>query len=106
MIVTNRFTPATPADQRTELGQAAKQFEAIFVRQMLSAARQAKLADGLFDNSAVEQFQSMQDAHMADLVSEKGGLGLAATIERQLSNHIGSGAPAPAPDADGGTGTP
>lgn len=96
MIVSNRFTPATPADQRAELGKAARQFEAIFVRQMLSAARQAKLADGLFDNSAVEQFRSMQDSHLADLISEKGGLGLAATIERQLSSHLGGA------DAGGG----
>jgi flagellar protein FlgJ len=78
-----------PADQRADLAKAAKQFEAIFVRQMLAAARKANLGEGLFDNSAVEQFQSMQDAKLADLVSDKGGLGLAGTIEKQLSAHIG-----------------
>ncbi|MBY8824455.1 rod-binding protein [Sphingomonas colocasiae] len=82
-----------PAEQQAQLGKAAQQFEAIFVRQMLAAAHKAKLADGLFDNSAVEQFQSMQDSRLADIVSENGGLGLARTIEQQLSRQIGGNAP-------------
>lgn len=82
-----------PADQKAALGKAAQQFEAIFVRQMLAAANKAKLADGLFDNSAVEQFRSMQDSRFADIVSENGGLGLARTIERQLSRQIGGDTP-------------
>ena len=77
-----------PADQKAELAQAAKQFEAIFVRQMLAAARKASLAEGMFDNSAVEQFQSMQDSQVADLVAERGGLGLGKSIEQQLSSQI------------------
>lgn len=94
MIVDNALPIAhKAADQKVELAKAAKQFEAIFVRQMLAAARKASLGEGLFDNSAVEQFQSMQDSNVADLVSEKGGLGLAATIERQLSGFIGGGKP-------------
>lgn len=94
MMITNSMPLAPkPADQKTELGKAAKQFEAIFVRQMLAAAHKAKLADGLFDNSAVEQFQTMQDSNLADLVSENGGLGLARTIEQQLSHKIGGKAP-------------
>lgn len=94
MMITNSMSVAPkPADQKVELGKAAKQFEAIFVRQMLAAAHKAKLADGLFDNSAVEQFQSMQDSRFADIVSENGGLGLARTIEQQLSRQIGGKAP-------------
>jgi peptidoglycan hydrolase FlgJ len=86
----NLALPLAPkaADQKAELGKAAKQFEAIFVRQMLAAARKASLGEGLFDNSAVEQFQSMQDSQIADLVSERGGLGLGKTIEQQLSGHL------------------
>lgn len=76
------------ADQSKELAKVSKQFEAIFVRKMLAAARQASLGEGLFDNSAVEQFRTMQDDKLADLVAEK-GLGLAATIEKQLAHHIG-----------------
>ncbi len=94
MMITNSMSVAPkPADQKAELGKAAQQFEAIFVRQMLAAAHKAKLADGLFDNSAVEQFQSMQDSRFADIVSENGGLGLARTIEQQLSRQIGGKVP-------------
>jgi peptidoglycan hydrolase FlgJ len=88
MIVGPSLSQAKPADQRAELARAAKQFEAIFVRQMLAAARKASLGEGLFDNASVEQFQSMQDARFADIVAERGGLGLGKTIEQQLSQHF------------------
>jgi flagellar protein FlgJ len=81
---------AKPADQTAELDKAATQFEAIFIRQMLAAARKASLSGGLFDNQATEQFQSMQDSNYADMMSQHGGLGLAKTIAQQLSNHPGS----------------
>jgi flagellar protein FlgJ len=93
MIVSNP-TPATsltpkPADEKAELEKAATRFEAIFIRQMLAAARKASLSDGLFDNSATEQFQTMQDSNYADLMAGHGGLGLAKTIAQQLSNRPG-----------------
>jgi flagellar protein FlgJ len=90
MIVTDPIPTSKPADQRAELGKAAKQFEAIFVRQMLAAARKASLSDGLFDNSATEQFQTMQDSNFADLMAEHGNLGLSKTIEQQLSTRVGT----------------
>ena len=94
MIVSNALSTAPkPADQKVELAKASKQFEAIFVRQMLAAARKASLGEGLFDNSAVEQFQSMQDSQVADLVAERGGLGLGKSIERQLSSQIDGAKP-------------
>ena len=91
MIVGSSTSAARPADQRADLARAAKQFEAIFVRQMLAAARKASLGEGLFDNSSVEQFQSMQDAQFADIVAERGGLGLGKTIEQQLSQQLDGG---------------
>jgi flagellar protein FlgJ len=94
MIVSNATSATSltpkPADQKAELDKAATQFEAIFIRQMLAAARKASLSDGLFDSSATEQFQTMQDSNYADLMSQHGGLGLAGTIARQLSSRPGS----------------
>jgi flagellar protein FlgJ len=94
-MIVNGATPHTslaarPADEKLALEKAAKQFEAIFIRQMLAAARKASLADGLFDNQATEQFQTMQDSNYADLMAEHGGLGLARTIAQQLSSRPGS----------------
>ena len=92
MIVSNPTASPTPkpADQKAELAKAATQFEAIFVRQMLTAARKASLSDGLFDSSATEQFQTMQDSNFADLMAEHGGLGLAKSIVQQLSGRLDS----------------
>jgi flagellar protein FlgJ len=94
-MIVGSATPNTsltpkPADQKADLEKAATQFEAIFIRQMLAAARKASLSGGLFDNQATEQFQSMQDSQYADLMSQHGGLGLAKTIAQQLSNRPGS----------------
>ncbi len=87
---TNTSITPKPADQKAELDKAAQQFEAIFVRQMLAAARKASLSDGLFDNQATEQFQTMQDSNYADMMAQHGGLGLAKTIAQQLSSRPGS----------------
>jgi flagellar protein FlgJ len=87
---TNTALTPKPADQKTALAKAATQFEAVFFRQMLAAARKASLSDGLFDSSSTEQFQTMQDSNYADLMAEHGGLGLAKTIVQQLSSRLGS----------------
>jgi flagellar protein FlgJ len=89
MIAINPLSAPKATDQKAELSKAAKQFEAIFARQLLTAARKASLGDGLFDNKATEEFQSMQDSQFADLMAEHGGLGLAKTIEQQLSTRLG-----------------
>ncbi|MES2493164.1 MAG: rod-binding protein [Pseudomonadota bacterium] len=82
--------PAAANPERRKLAQAAQQFEAIFVRQMLAAARTAKPAgeDGLFGGQAMDTFQSLQDERFAQIAAERGAFGLAAAIERQLSAQV------------------
>ncbi len=76
--------------ERERLTQAAQQFEAIFLRQMLAAARSAELGgEELFGGQGEETFREMQDSHFAQIASESGALGLAATIEAQLARHLG-----------------
>lgn len=77
-----------PASERKQLAQAARQFEAIFVRQMLAQARKAGFGDALFGNQAADTFRQMQDERFADIAADKGMLGLAATIERQLAGRL------------------
>ena len=85
--------------ERQKLAAAAKQFEAIFVRQMLAAARAAKPAgdDNLFGGQAMDTFNSMQDERFAQIAAERGAFGLASAIERQLAAQVGEG-PARSPD--------
>ena len=73
---------------RAQLAAAAKQFEAIFVRQMLAAARKSDFGGDALDGQGLATFRTMQDAHFADLAADTGAFGLAKMIERQLSAQL------------------
>ena len=74
---------------REQLAAAARQFEAIFVRQMLAQARKADFGEPLFGGQALDTFRTMQDEHFADIAGKSGALGLAAQIEAQLARFVG-----------------
>jgi flagellar protein FlgJ len=78
---------ATPpqANEKARLQKVAKQFEAVFLRQMIGSMRQADLGDGALDSSATEQFRDMADARTADSMAEKGGFGVADLLMRQFA---------------------
>lgn len=82
---------AAPSGDRAQLAKAAKDFEAIFVRQMLSSARKASagLGEDLFGNDAVQTFRDMQDSRLADTMAQTGALGLAKQIEAHLARFAG-----------------
>lgn len=83
---------ASHGTDRERLAGAAKAFEAIFVRQMLSAARQAGFGDSLLGGGqGLETFRAMQDSHFADLAANTGALGLARQIELQLARQLPPG---------------
>lgn len=79
---------ASHGSDRVQLARAAKQFEAIFVRQMLAAARKTDLSDGALGGEGLQTFRAMQDEHFADIASDTGAFGLAKMIERQLSAQL------------------
>jgi len=96
MDIASPLSAGSPAGgERARLAEAARQFEAIFVRQMLSAARASDFGgDDLFGGQAEETFREMQDANFAEIATGTGSLGLAASIEAQLARFIG-------PDTEG-----
>ena len=75
--------------ERAKLAAAAKQFEAIFIRQMLSAARQTDFGGGLFDSEALGTFRQMQDERFAEIAAQTGAFGIAKQIEAQLASQLG-----------------
>lgn len=81
------IAPAAKSE-REQLAASARQFEAIFVRQMLASARKAGFGDALFGNQAADTFHQMQDERFADIAADKGMLGLAAAIEKQLAHKL------------------
>lgn len=81
---------AAPNDAQA-LKAAARQFEAVFLRQMIGSMRSASLGDGLLDSSASDQFRDLSDARTADAMAEKGALGIAEMLLKQFG---GAGEPA------------
>lgn len=73
---------------RAQLAEAARKFEAIFLRQMLAAARKTEFGAPLFGGEGLKTFRTMQDEHFADLASQSRAFGLAAQIEAQLARHL------------------
>ncbi len=66
--------------------EAARQFEALFVQQMLKSMRDATPKGGMFDSDETRMYQSLLDQQMAmQLSTRAGGIGLAKVIERQLN---------------------
>ena len=65
--------------------EVAKQFEAIFVSNVLKGMRDAKLADGIADNDQSKFYKEMYDQQLAVHLSGKPGVGLADLIVKQLS---------------------
>ncbi len=86
------LSPPAPKSEREQLAGAAKQFEAIFVRQMLAAARKSSFGESMLGSEALGTFHQMQDDRFADIAAERGSFGLAKMIEAQLSARVGAGA--------------
>lgn len=84
---------ASHGTDREQLAAAARQFEAIFLRQMLAAARKADFGSGLIQGQGLETFRTMQDEHFADTVAQTGAFGLAAMIERHLAAQFAAPPP-------------
>lgn len=70
------------------LEAAAKQFEAIFVQQMLKSMRDASLAEGLFDSDESKFYQDMFDKQISLSMTKERGIGLADMIIKQLQATI------------------
>lgn len=85
------------ASELEQLKAAAKQFEAIFTRQVMKSMRSAKLSeDDLFGSDASDQFRDMQDSNMADDLAGKGAFGIADLLVRQFQARVSSATPATA----------
>lgn len=74
------------------LRAAAREFEAIFVRQMLSAARKASFGENLFASQGQDTFRQMQDDRFAEIAAQRGVFGIAAMLEAQLAARPENGA--------------
>ena len=91
-LTTPAAAPLAPAQPGGNLREVAQGFEAMLLRQVLSAAGKTSFGgEELFGSSSDKTFTEMRDARFADLAASSGTLGLAAQIEAQLSRQIGAG---------------
>ena len=82
--VSDNKSPLDP--ERAELREVSQQFEAIFLRRMLSSARAADFGgEKLIGGEGLEQFEQMRDEQVADIAAASGTFGLAEALEKQLA---------------------
>lgn len=72
-------------EQDQALRETAKQFEALFVNQMMKSMRDAIPKSGLMQSNTMDTYQSMMDQQWSQHISEQ-GVGLADMMVEQLKN--------------------
>lgn len=83
----NLIQPVEPKreEKHPEVRKAAKQFEALFVNQMVSAMRKTVVKGGLVPESNAERvYQSMLDSNYAEKMADTEQLGLSQMIYDHL----------------------
>jgi flagellar protein FlgJ len=87
-------------DPKAAIKEAAKQFEALFMRELMKSMRQAQqsMASGMLDNAGSQMGTDMLDEQFATKMT---GLprGLSEMIAKQLERQTGAAAAAPLPAA-------
>ena len=83
------------------LKEVARQFEALFIQQVLKSMREATPEGGLFDSNQSRFYRDMFDQQMGVTLSRGRGLGLADALERQLAHLLpGAGKTGADPQGD------
>ena len=92
---------AAARDPKAAIRETAKQFETLFMQQLMKSMREATISSGMLDNSGTQLGNEMLDVQYARKMSGLPG-GLADAIARQLERQMGGGAAAVAAPAAAG----
>ena len=93
---------AAARDPKAAIRETAKQFEALFMQQLMKSMREATMASGMLDNEGSKLGTEMLDSQYALKMTGLPG-GLTDAIARQLERQMGTGsAAAPVAPAAGG----
>jgi flagellar protein FlgJ len=80
-------------DPKAAIKEAAKQFESLFMQELMKSMRQATMSSGMLDNEGTQLGTEMMDTEFAGKMSGMKG-GLADAIARQLERQMGIAAEA------------
>jgi peptidoglycan hydrolase FlgJ len=75
-------------DPKAAIKEAAKQFESLFMQELMKSMRKATQSSGLMDNAGTQMGTDMLDDQFAVKMSGQPG-GLGSVIERQLQRQMG-----------------
>jgi flagellar protein FlgJ len=85
-------------DPKSAIREAAKQFEALFMQQLMKSMRETSMSSGMLDNAGSQMGTELLDAQFATKMTGQPG-GLADAIARQLERQMGVTTPATATPA-------
>jgi Rod binding domain-containing protein len=91
-----RLAGAPAADERARLRQAAENFEAIFLAQLIQEMRASVPQESSDGTAGQDMFAGFFDDAIAQQAAHRSTRGLGAALYRQLEQRLA------APDADGG----
>jgi len=105
------MTTSGQQTDREKLHTVSKQFEAVFLREMLSAARKTTFggdggAGDISGGQGMDTFRQLQDEHFADATADSGTIGLAKILEAQMSRFVSGSPDSAAQQTDGAAATP
>lgn len=86
----NRAGESAPhTRQEQALRRACQDFEAVFIRQLLSSARLGEAEEGLFESGVADEIMwEMHNSHLAEDISRRKGFGLGAMLFAQLRKAL------------------
>jgi len=96
---------AAARDPKAAIRETAKQFETLFMQQLMKSMREATISSGMLENSGTQLGNEMLDVQYARKMSGLPG-GLADAIARQLERQMAGGAAPVAAPAAAGAGAP
>ncbi|MGD1019057.1 MAG: rod-binding protein [Verrucomicrobiia bacterium] len=79
----------TSLTEEEKMGEVGRQFEAVLLRQILSEAQKPTFKSKYTDDSTASSiYRDMTVKQLADSMSRAGGLGLARTLNTQLTKQL------------------
>ena len=77
------------SNPKAAIAETAKQFESLFMQELLKSMRSATLASGMMENSGTQMGTELLDTQFAQKLTGRAG-GLGELIARQLQRQIGA----------------
>lgn len=79
---------ATPNERRPNLEQATREFEALFLTQLLKLARESNWTGKTEEEAGSESYRELAEQHLAKAIASQGSLGLDRLLRRQLERWL------------------